>query len=57
MHGQLVKSLVETVQGPGYFTTSWDGLTAEGEEVAGGVYFYRLQVDEQVQTRRMTYLR
>lgn len=57
IHGQLVQTLVEAVQGPGYFSVMWDGFSEKGEEVAGGTYFYKLQVGEQIQTRRMTYLR
>lgn len=55
--GRLVKTLVDGVINPGYHTTTWDGTNEEGVPVAGGTYFYQLQVNDQKQTRRMTLLR
>ncbi len=35
---------------------TWDGRDAQGRSVAAGVYVYRLQVDEQTDTRKMVKL-
>jgi hypothetical protein len=40
--GRLVRTLVDTVQGPGSFDVSWNGRNDDGDFVASGVYFYRL---------------
>ena len=32
---------------------AWDGRDAQGQSVAAGVYWYRLQVDDQTRTRKM----
>ena len=35
----------------------WDGRNANGESVASGVYFYRLQAEDYSQTRKMVILK
>ncbi len=42
VHGQLVRTLVDEVLGPGFHTVQWDGLDAAGRPSASGVYIYRL---------------
>ena len=32
---------------------AWDGRDAQGQPVAAGVYWYRLQVEDQTSTRKM----
>jgi hypothetical protein len=43
--GQEVRVLVDQAKEPGFHTAMWDGRDACGEELASGVYFYRLTVD------------
>jgi hypothetical protein len=50
--GQLVETLVDGVQGPGYRRVPWD---ASG--MASGTYFYRLQGEGEVRTSRMILVR
>jgi len=40
--GQEVRTLVDEVKEPGYYTVTWDGRDEFGAEAASGVYFYRL---------------
>ena len=40
--GQEVRTLVNEIQEPGYYTVTWDGRDDSGQHVASGVYFYRL---------------
>jgi flagellar hook assembly protein FlgD len=57
--GQLVRTLVDEEQSPrpeGY-TAVWDGLGNRGEEVATGVYFYKLTAKEFTQTKKMVLLK
>jgi hypothetical protein len=51
--GRLVRTLVRTPRTTGTHTIRWDGTNKAGAPVAGGVYFYRLNVDGEMQTRRM----
>ncbi len=51
--GQLVSTLENSEQGVGVYETTWDGTNANGQNVASGVYFYRLKAGEFVQTRKM----
>jgi len=50
--GQEIKTLVDEGQEGGYHECVWDG-----EDVASGVYFYRLQAGDFVQTRKMVLIR
>ncbi len=51
--GQLVSTLENSEQGAGVYETTWNGKNANGQEVASGVYFYRLKAGDFVQTRKM----
>jgi hypothetical protein len=57
--GQEVRTLVDEVQDPGYYTATWDGQDSFGNEVASGVYFYRLSVasGQWSETKRMVLLK
>ena len=41
--GQRVRVLLDTHQPAGHYTVEWDTRDAQGQAVASGVYFYRLQ--------------
>ncbi|MEL6822975.1 MAG: T9SS type A sorting domain-containing protein [Calditrichota bacterium] len=55
--GQAVRTLVSASQSAGSYSVSWDGLNDTGFAVPSGVYLYRLESGDNVQTRRMIYLR
>jgi photosystem II stability/assembly factor-like uncharacterized protein len=55
--GQQIKTLVNTEQSAGNYQISWDGRDRSGQQVASGIYLYTLQVGEQKQTRRLTFLK
>jgi flagellar hook assembly protein FlgD len=60
--GQLIRTLDLGMQEPGTYISQdraayWDGLNDEGEEVASGVYFYRLQAGDKVSTKKMVVLK
>lgn len=52
MHGQKVATLVETRYPAGIHRLTWDGAS-----YASGVYLYRLQTDEWIETRKMLLLK
>ncbi len=57
MLGQRVKVLVDEYQHAGTQTVTWDGRNENGERVSSGIYFYKLQAGELVQTRKMTLMK
>jgi hypothetical protein len=55
--GQRVAVLVDGPQPSGYHTVRWDGHDAFGQQVATGVYLYRLRAENFHSTRKMVLLR
>jgi histidinol-phosphate aminotransferase len=53
IHGRLVKTIVDKTQGRGRHAVDWKGTNQRGESVAAGSYFYRLNVGDFTQTRRL----
>ena len=51
--GQLVKTLVSQKQSAGNYAVQWDGTNDLGERVASGIYIYRLQAGDFIQSRKM----
>ena len=51
--GQEIKTLVDDRHSAGSFNAKWDGKDRHGDEVAAGVYFYRLEMDGVATTRKM----
>lgn len=57
VRGRRVKTLVSEVLPQGEHARLWDGSDHSGRQVASGVYFYRLQVAEEVQIKKMVVVR
>ena len=55
--GQKVKTLVNEYQPFGSHHIVWDGKNEQGKKVSSGVYFYRLEVNEISETKRMVLLK
>lgn len=51
--GQKVRTLVESRQSAGFKTVDWDGRNDAGQQVATGIYLYRLDAGDFVRTRKM----
>ncbi len=51
--GRLVRSLVDAIMEPGRYTTSWDGSDNAGRRVSSGIYLYRMETADLLETRRM----
>jgi len=54
--GREVITLISSAQGPGSYAEIWAGLDYEGHQVAGGLYFARLQAGEYSSVVKMVYL-
>lgn len=61
--GRLVKTLVDEALSVGDYTYVWEGKNDLGQQVASGIYFYRLMISNAkfgnpyIQTRKMVLLR
>jgi hypothetical protein len=55
--GQLVKTLVDEDQMPGEYTRTWNGKDEKNQDVASGMYFYKLKVSNFTETKKMVLLR
>jgi hypothetical protein len=55
--GQKVITLVDAVKSAGYHTVIWNGKNASGNDIASGVYFYRIQFGNETQIKKMTLLK
>ena len=55
--GRQVRELVNETMPSGAHSVEWDGRTSQGVAAASGVYFYRMQAGDFVQTKRMVMLK
>jgi hypothetical protein len=55
--GQKVRTFVNREQTAGSYTITWDGTSANGQSVATGVYLYRFQAGDHVETKKMLLLK
>jgi hypothetical protein len=57
VQGRLVKSLIDQPLPAGRYDLGWDGRDHQGNRVASGVYFYRIQAGQWNETKRMVIVR
>jgi flagellar hook capping protein FlgD/LVIVD repeat-containing protein len=55
--GQTVRTLVNNKQIKGSYDVIWDGSDSQGKQVASGIYFYSLQTEDFVKTKKMLLIR
>jgi hypothetical protein len=55
--GQHVRTIVDEDQVAGENTVAWDGQNHRGETVTSGIYLYRLEAGEFIQSRKMVLIR
>jgi hypothetical protein len=55
--GQKVKTLINETLPAKKYKVDWDGTSDSGAKVASGIYFYKLQAGEFVQTKKMVMLK
>ena len=55
--GREVRTLVSTTQDAGFKSVIWDATNDFGKPVSAGVYLYKIQAGEFVQTRKMVLLK
>jgi hypothetical protein len=55
--GRLVRTLVDEERKPERYKVDWNGTNNRGQDVATGVYFYRLEAGSYIKTRKMLLLK
>ena len=55
--GQQIATLLNSTVETGYHEVNWNGTNRSGKRVADGVYFYRMEADGYVQSRKMLLLK
>ena len=55
--GRSVRRLIDEVQTAGTKVATWDGANDSGEQVASGVYLYRLTVGSRMKSKKMAVVR
>jgi hypothetical protein len=55
--GQTIATAVDAFQTAGSHTASWDGRDGNSRDVASGIYFFRIQVGDASQVRKMVLLK
>jgi phosphatidylserine/phosphatidylglycerophosphate/cardiolipin synthase-like enzyme len=53
LQGQLVKILVDGHRQPGHYAETWDATDATGQEVSSGIYYYRLQSNQEIDIKKL----
>jgi len=51
--GQLVKTMIDGEYTAGVHTATWDGKLSSGQAAAPGIYLYKLQVGNSIETKKM----
>jgi len=55
--GQVVTTLVDDQRAAGYHQVLWNGKNSSGQDVASGVYFYRIKAGSFVRAKKLVLLR
>jgi hypothetical protein len=55
--GETIATIINEPLAAGKYTYKWRGTNQDGDFVASGVYFYRLMVGDQSQTKKMVLLK
>ncbi len=54
--GEEVRTLVDKIEAPGFYSVTWDGKDIPGRTAPSGIYIYRLQFGPFVETRKMVFV-
>ena len=57
IRGKIVKVLTEKTESPGKHSITWTGRNEAGNYLPSGVYFYKFQAENFIQTRKMLLIR
>jgi subtilisin family serine protease len=57
VRGRLVQNLVDQSLPAGYYSIGWNGRDINGDKVASGVYYYKIQAGPWNETKTMVYVK
>ncbi|MCL1827744.1 MAG: carboxypeptidase regulatory-like domain-containing protein, partial [Candidatus Cloacimonetes bacterium] len=57
LKGQKVKTLIDRFYTAGKYTVEWNGLDTHNAPCSSGLYFYRMQTEDKVLTKKMVLLK
>ena len=57
VNGNLINNLINDEKAQGQYNVSWNGVNNAKENVAGGVYFYRIDTESHSSTKKMILLK
>jgi len=57
MLGNVAYDLVNANESPGHKSVQWDAINNQGEPVSAGVYLYKIQAGDFVDTKKMILLK
>ena len=57
MMGRQIKTLTNGIQSPGYKSVQWNATNNQGGSVSAGVYLYKIQAGDFVDTKKMILLK
>ena len=57
INGREVTQLVDNYQSAGTYVVTWNGKNNSGSQVSSGIYMYRIQAGNFIETRKMTLLK
>ncbi len=57
IRGQKIATLIKQRWAAGFHTVRWNGTNDAGESVTSGIYLYRMQAGDFVQTKRLLFLK
>ena len=57
MLGNIVNDLVNANESSGYKSIQWDATNNQGEPVSAGIYLYKIQAGDFVDTKKMILLK
>jgi len=55
--GRKIKTLVNENLSAGFKSITWDGTNSQGHSVSTGIYFYRIEADDFVESKKMLLLK
>ena len=55
--GEIVKSLISKVMDAGYQSIKWDGTDNNGQKMSSGMYIYKINTEEFIDSKKMLLLK
>ncbi len=55
--GKLIRTLVNRVENPGYYSIKWDGKNDNNQIVTSGIYFYKLRAGPFTESKKLILLK